>query len=268
MFGVTYEHDLLRKFSVIFGALFNDVYVTRLQGGTQIQKMKVPIGYGPKEKFLARVNSNPEGTHESKPAITLPRLAFQMGEITYDPTRKLQSLKKISNISLANNDIKLSTWNPVPYNVQYTLWVMVKSATDGTRILEQILPIFKPQYTVEADLLPTMAIEHDIPIVLQSVKQTDEYEGDWITRRQLIWTLDFTLKGYLYGAIQNSGLIKLAQTHIYASMTSTNAAANIYVRPGLTANGEPTTDPALTVPYTQINEGDNWDYIVEIDEDV
>lgn len=267
MFGQTYQHDLLRKYSVIFGALFNDISINRTDDSGTVQTLKVPIGYGPKEKFLARVNGNPDGLHSGKPAITLPRLAFEMGSPVYDGSRKLQNLGRVSMPSVANSEIRISTYNPVPYNIPFTLWVMVKNAIDGTRIIEQILPSFKPQYTVEAELLPTMGLTHDIPIILEKVSLEDQYEGSWEKRRQLIWELQFNLKGFLYGSLSTQGLIKLAQTHIFANLTSNTWSALVSVQPGLDANGDPTTDPAVTIPYTDINEDDDWAYIVQIDEE-
>lgn len=268
MFGVTYQHDILRKYNVIFGALFNDIRVNRTDTGGIVQTLKVPIGYGPKEKFLARVYGNPDGLHEGKPAISLPRIAFQMSNLSYDSSRKLQNVGRTSVVDPANNQIRISTYNPVPYNIEYTVWVMVKNATDGTRIIEQILPMFRPQYTIEAEIIASMQLDHDIPIVLNQVGVDDQYEGDWKERRHLIWTLKFTLKGFLYGQLRNTGLIKLAQTSIYSSMSTANQCVIISVQPGLTANGNPTTNINETVPYTAINENDNWDYIVQIDEDV
>lgn len=269
MFGVTYENDTLRKYSVIFGALFNDVFVIRLDSSSnEVQRLKVPIGYGPKEKFLARVNSNPDGTHIGKPAISLPRMAFQMMGMEYDSSRKLISTHRVSTPIANNASAMLATYNPVPYNIHYNLWVMVKSATDGTRIVEQILPIFKPQYTVTADILPAMQLEHDIPIVLNSCTISDDYEGNWEKRRQLIWELNFTVKGFVYGQQVSTGLIKLAQTSIFATTSVSNVASFevISVQPGLTANGLPTTKIGETIPYSQINKNDDWAYIVQIDD--
>jgi hypothetical protein len=267
MFGETYQHDTIRKYSVIFGALFNDINVNRIDGGGDIaQTLKVPLGYGPKEKMLTRVFSNPDGLHIGDPAIQLPRMSFQMMDMSYDSSRKLTSATRINRPSVANNDIILATYNPVPYNFNYKLWVVVKSATDGTRIVEQIVPYFKPQYTVSATIVPEMGLSHDIPIVLNSCTLRDEYEGSYEQRRYLEWELDFTLKGYLYAAVNTSGLIKLAQTSIYTSFSNTSSQAIIQVQPGLTANGEPTTDIDETIPYADINEEDDWAYIVQIDE--
>jgi hypothetical protein len=141
---------------------------------------------------------------------------------------------------------------------------MVKYAEDGTKIIEQILPFFKPEFTVTANLVDGMDALVDIPIVLNSINVEDTYEGSYEDRRAIIWTLNFTLKGYYYGPVSQRKIIKFANTNVYSTMTAEDPISRITVQPGLTANGQPTTDINQTVAYSAINIDDDWAYIVQI----
>lgn len=268
MLGATYEHDLLRKFTVAFGALFDNIYINRdAQDGTALQKMRVPISYGPKDKMLARVQANPTGFNQT--AITLPRITFEMKTLQYDPDRKMVNKRRIvaaDPTANTSNESYKATYNPVAYNIGFTLWVMTKNVVDGTRIIEQILPIFKPQYTLRAELVPNLGIQHDIPIVLDSCNLEDEYEGAFERRRSVVWTLQFMLKGYLYGEVSETGIIKRVEA-VFRDLDTLQKLATTTVQPGLTANGEPTTNVALSIPYSQIKETDNWAYIIDLEAD-
>ena len=269
MLTSTFEHDQLKKYAIVFGALFNDISIHRDDSGDDaIQKLKVPLMYGPKDKALARVNQNPTGLHHDRPAITLPRMSFELGGMTYDPTRKMQSAQRLSAVLPGNDNAKAAVYSPVPYNIEFRLWIMVKNSIDGQRIIEQILPYFTPQYTITAEIIPALSLSHDIPVILNSVQMQDDYEGSYEERRSIVWTLDFILKGFFYGPVTNTGLIKLAEANIFNALDSNTHIATVSVQPGLTANGLPTTDISETVAYTLINESDDWAYIVQIDEEM
>lgn len=229
--------------------------------------MRVPLSYGPKEKFLSRVLEDPDLT---KPvAIVLPRISFELVNMVYNPERKLNKAGRI--YTRPNSNTLSSVYNPVPYDLFFSLYIMVKNAIDATRIVEQILPYFTPNWTARLTVIPEMNIEHDIPIVLTSTNFTDTYTGDFTQRRVIIWQLNFTMLGYLYGPVENSGQIK--QIYINFRIPTTNTAAegvnitpideNIYIQPGLTIAGQPTTNAAISIPPADINENDNWGYIVE-----
>lgn len=275
MFGHTFYHNVIRKYIILFGTLFNDIHITRSNSsGTQIDLIKVPLSYAPKEKILSRVDADPDIDRQA--AVVLPRLAFEMQSMEYDGTRKLPTtIKRVT--ADADYPSKLTyQYVPVPYNLKFKLYIFVKNAEDGTKIVEQILPFFTPDWTSTIELIPEMSITADIPIVLNSIDTEDSYTGNFETRRSLIWTLDFTLKGYVYGPVRKTGIIKFANTNFYAPSSSvmnangdlTSAVGNsnpeerVTVRPGLTANGTPTSNLSLSVALSDIEATDNWGYII------
>lgn len=266
MFGHTWYHESLKRYTVVFGTLFNDIKILRkLQDGTVVKDMKVPIAYGPAEKFLARNEADPE--FSKVVAIELPRMSFEITGMTYAADRKLPATNRYVARDTANNDFYKSNWQAVPYDINIQLNIMVKSYDDGCAILEQILPYFTPDWTPTVKLLDDMNVTHDTPIILVGVSNQDTYESDFKERRQLIWTLDFILKGMFFGPVLSKKVIKVANTnfHPYLEPTANAAFDNVNIRPGLTANGEPTTNSAISIPYTDIDVNDNWDYIVTIE---
>lgn len=275
MFGTTFSHRTLRKYVVLFGTLFNNIYLTRQNSsGATIQTMKVPLSYGPKEKFLARVEGNPDLNR--KIAITLPRISFEMVAFQYDPDRKRNTLNKLQTSGDGRRGYQ---YNPVPYNIQFQLSVMVKNAEDGTRIIEQILPYFTPDWTASVYLVPELNTPFDIPIILNDVSCEDTYQGNFDTRRAIVWTLNFTMKCWLFGPTKlpraggDAPIIKFAEVYTRpttnvdtANTTNTAETLKVTAQPGLTANGEPTTDITLTIDYNLINADDNYDFINEFTE--
>jgi hypothetical protein len=231
MFNQTFYHDTIRKYVILFGTIFNDVYVQKTEDGEVIRNYKVPISYGPKEKFLVRLQQDP---NLNKPfAIQLPRMAFEMTRMSYAAERKLPTLNKISVVDPADPNKLLYQYTPTPYDFNFTLHIMVKRADDGTRILEQILPYFTPDWTPTMNLDSTMKHKYDIPIILNNVNMVDTYEGNFIERRALTWTLDFTLKGYVFGPTMSSGQIKRSIINMYnvgtdGAMSSAVANTPIY----------------------------------------
>lgn len=253
-----YNHDIIRKITVLVGTLFNDISLTRDAGTGTAQTIKVPISYGPKEKFLARVNQNPDLTNEV--AITLPRMSFEINGLQYAPERQKNKIKKL----ISGSDY---VFNPVPYDIAFTLYVMVKNTVDGTRIIEQILPYFSPQISIPATLIDIAGVD-DINIILNGVQIQDSWEGDFETRRAQIYILNFTAKAYFYGpTTQNGALIKFADSRIFSLYTNTQIQS-ITAQPGLTANGEPTTDISETIAYTDIEPTDNYGFIIDFDGDL
>lgn len=288
MNGHTFFHNTIRKYVVLFGTMFNDIYINRPDPTHNITRsIKVPISYGPKEKTLSRIAGDPALNRPV--AIVLPRMSFEMLSINYAPTRKLITINRTKR-STSDPDINNYQYNPVPYDFTFELNVMVKNAEDGTRILEQILPFFTPDWTPTINLIPEMGLKYDIPIVLNSVDSTDTYEGDYESRRALIWTLVFTLKGYIFGPVSQQKVIKEAiVTAVHASdsldldsfdfmkdgevlVDGSSANVNAVVgaeidikttaTPGLLANGSPTTDPSLTIPVANISSNSNYGYII------
>jgi hypothetical protein len=257
---------------ILFGTLFNDVHVTRTNAsGATVDLLKVPLSYAPKEKMMARFDSDPGIDRET--AVLLPRMSFEMQTLSYDASRKLNTLGKVTVKDTSANKLKYQ-YNPVPYNFDFTLYIYVKNAEDGTKIVEQILPFFTPEWTSTVSLIPELGINMDIPVILNSVQTEDTYDGDFKTRRALIWTLNFTLKGYIYGPIRKSGIIKFANTTFYIpdpSITNLrdavgNSSPNdrVTVAPGLDANGDPTSNASISISRDLIEADDDFGYITDI----
>tara|TARA_A200000159_G_scaffold53994_1_gene49977 strand:- start:51 stop:1127 length:1077 start_codon:yes stop_codon:yes gene_type:complete len=163
------------------------------------------------QKILARLDQN---LQNNAPAITLPRMSFEMTGMTYNPDRKLTSVTKLVKASGADGTMT-SMFAPAPYDIEFQLNIMTKYNEDGTKIVEQILPYFKPDCTVSVKLIDELGTYFDIPIVLNSVSQEDTYEGDFESRRALIWTLNFTMKGYFFGPVSNKKQITFVDADIY-----------------------------------------------------
>jgi len=219
MLGNQFYHETMRKIVVSFGTLFNNIQIVRKNSsGAVVQSMKVPLAYGPQQKFLARLNSDP--ALASKVAVTLPRLGFEMNGITYDPSRKLNRVQKFRKVKKsADNADKLDTqFMPVPYNIEFTLYAMAKNSDDALQIVEQILPYFQPDYTLTVNDMADMGIKRDIPIILNDVTYEDNYQGDFTERRAIIYTMTFTAKFYLYGPVTSSSVIKTVQVDQYTDM--------------------------------------------------
>jgi hypothetical protein len=212
-----FYHETIRKLVVAFGSMFNDIHLVRKNNaGVITQTMKVPLAYGPKQKFLARLRQ--DATLDNKVAVTLPRIGFEITGLTYDPTRKLNRVQRFKKVK-SGSDKKLDTqYMPVPYNLEFSLSIMSKNSDDGLQILEQILPYFQPDYTVTINDNVAMDSKRDIPIILNSINYEDSYEGDFASRRSIIYNLSFTLKFYLYGPVTSTSIIKTVQVDQYADL--------------------------------------------------
>ena len=214
MLGTYFYHEIIRKTVIAFGTLFNEVHVRHQDAtGKDISDIKVPISYGPKQKFLARIQQQPDLNKAVQ--ITLPRMSFEVNNIQYDPSRKAG----ITQTFKAQEGTKLKkVFMPVPYNLGFELNILTKLQDDSMQILEQILPFFQPGFTLTIDLAKSIGEKRDVPMVLDSITFTDDYEGNFETRRALIYTLNFTAKTYMFGPIADSteGLIRKVQVDYYS----------------------------------------------------
>lgn len=267
MLGTTFRHDLLRKYTVLFGNLFNDIHITRKDDSGTVQTLKVPLIHGAKDKLLARIKEDPD--LNPKFAIQLPIISFRMDNMVYDTSRHL--IRNQRYMDAEGNNVL----TPVPYNILWSVSILVKNVSDGTQIIEQILPHFTPNFNTHAIIIDEPEIKLTIPVTLLSVSNFDDYEGPFEQRRTIMWDLQFEQKALLFGPTEIIGdgannIIKLVNTSFYAiSGNVAVAAANssvvwderTHVQPGLTANGEPTTNVDASISYLDINIGDDWDYI-------
>ena len=221
MFGTYFYHQTSRKMVVAFGSLFNNIEVRRTDSSNVVvEVIKIPLSYGPKDKMLVRISSDPN--LNPKVALTVPRMGFELTSMTYDGARNLNTMNR--NVKKGTTGLQKQL-HPGPYNLDFSLYIFVKNAEDGTQILEQILPYFTPEFTVTMALVSSMGEKRDIPLVLNSVTSEDTYEGDFATRRSIIWTLSFLMKGFLYPSItDNAKVITTSQvdTHLMSSVTTTD----------------------------------------------
>lgn len=270
MFGHTWYFSTIRKYVILFGTLFNDIHITRTSAsGTTTHLLKVPLSYAPKEKMLTRFENDPNIDRET--AVLLPRMSFEMNNVTYDSARKLNTLGKVVVKDTSANKLKYQ-YNPVPYNFDFTLYVYVKNAEDATKIIEQILPFFTPEWTSTVNLIPEMNVTMDIPVILNNISIEDTYEGDFKERRALIWTINFTLKGYIYGPVKKNAVIKFANTTFYIptienlrdAVGNTSPIDRVTVAPGLDANGNPTSNASISIDRNLIEADDDFGFITDV----
>ena len=271
MFGNPFYFSLIRKYVIIVGTLFNNIRVIRTDSANNTtQVIKVPITYGPKDKMLARVIDDPNIDRQT--AIVLPIISFQLGKMVYDGSRKLDTINQIRYKKDANN-FKYQ-YTPVPYNFDFQVSIYVKNVEDGTKIIEQILPYFTPNWTTQAKLIPDVEEIRKIDIVLNDIDYEDRYDGNFKERRAIIWTLHLTVKGYLYGPIREFPIIKFANTSFYIptgvvlhdELNPIPPVLSTTVQPGLDANGNPTSNSLASIPLNQIEAGDDFGYIIQTDD--
>ena len=217
MLGQQFYHETTRKVVIAFGTMFNNIQLVRKDNdGTITQSMKVPLAYGPRQKFLVRLREDPDLTKQV--AITLPRIGFEITGLSYDPTRKLNRVQKFKKTKSGSSSKLDTQYMPVPYNLGFGLYVLSKNSDDALQIVEQILPYFQPDYTLTINDMPDMSVKRDVPIILNSISYEDDYEGDFAQRRAIIYSLDFTAKFYLYGPVTGQSIIKTVQVDQYTDL--------------------------------------------------
>ena len=269
MLGHDYYHESLRKYVIYFGTLFNDLRVKRRNtAGNVIQNINVPVTYAPREKMTSKLETNINLADQE--AIILPRISFEMVSLQYAAERKLNTMNRYSTVDVNNSSKKKNMFQPVPYDINFDLNIYVKYAEDATQILEQILPFFTPEWTASLNLVPDLGITMDIPVVLQSMSSQDTYEGDYDTRRALIWNLNFVMKGYMFGPIRESSVIKSSNVQMFTANSSSGYAntpvAAVKVSPGLDQFRVATSNSALTIPVANIFSNDTYGVIADFED--
>jgi hypothetical protein len=279
MFGQTWSHNTIRKYIILFGTLFDNMFINRENStGATVQTLKIPLSYGPKDKYLARINMDVgrgSSALNQPIATVLPRMAFEMVTMSYAPDRKMNTINKIHKVTTDNDQMQYQ-YAPVPYDFTFQLYIMVKNAEDGTKIIEQILPYFTPEWTATINLMPDINGKYDIPIIFNDISTEDTYEGEFTQRRALIHTLTFTVKGYLFGPTRKGEVIKDIDVNIRIPAKGQEVVANtlntpsaiINILPGLTANGLPTSNAALSVSPGNIKETDNYGFLIDFTENM
>ena len=228
MLGQYYYHEIVKKTIIAFGTLFNNINIKHeKQDGSDYSFIKVPIAYGPVEKFLARLEQKPD--LRKRVSITLPRLAFEMTNIQYDASRKLSTLQTFKALNSSDNKVVNKVYMPVPYNIGIQLSILTQYNDDALQIVEQILPYFQPSFNLTIDLIASIGEKRDVPIILESIDFKDNYESSFDEKRIIIYNLNFTTKTYLFGPIGNNteGLIKKVQVDYYSDVNTKNASRQL-----------------------------------------
>jgi len=243
----------IRKVVVAFGTMFNDIVLKRYtaDGTASKESWKVPLSYGAKEKYLTRITSDPTLTKSVQTVV--PRISFDLTGMDYDSSRK--QLSTLQNFSANTNTAIKTQYVPVPYNFEFSLSIFVRNQEDGTQILEQILPFFTPDFNVTIDFVPTMNQHYDMPVILNSVTPSVDYEGDGTTTRLLVWDLNFTAKGYIWPPVKEGKYIRQANTNLYIE-TASRTSQKVFVD---YANGSGYFDDEETLFVTTTINGGNKD---------
>lgn len=261
-----FHNQTTRKYVALFGTYFNQLKIQRLDGqGSLIADMIVPISYAPWQKILARIDQDPELNR--KQAISLPRMSFEMTSMSYDGERKISPIQKIrKNVADSSTGQRSFLYAGTPYNLEFSLYIMTKYNEDATKIVEQILPFFNPEFTSTVRLIDDMD-PIDVPLILNGVTNEELYEGEFSERKSILWTLNFTMKAWYYGPQKEKKVIKFIDTRFATdTLANTQFEEQQTIQPGLTANGEPTTSANDSIDYTDIEFDDNWDYIIAVED--
>ena len=223
-----FYNEILRRTIIGFGTLFNSISIKQSGGSTDASVIRVPLAYGPTQKFLARLTQSPDLNKAT--SLSLPRMSFEFTGLTYDPSRKVTTTQKIvvQNPDSDTPDEK-KVYMPVPYNMQFELAVMCKLNDDALQIVEQILPYFQPSYNLTVNLVGSIKEKRDIPIVLENITMQDDYEGDFESRRVLLYTLRFTAKTYLFGPVADASkdIITKSTVNYLTGTDTSNAQRNL-----------------------------------------
>tara|TARA_R110001592_G_scaffold214695_1_gene467674 strand:- start:58 stop:1161 length:1104 start_codon:yes stop_codon:yes gene_type:complete len=217
-----YNNESLRKLVVGFGNLFNDMYVAKFDKDNNIiEKDRVPLTYGPKEKFIRRIKEVSTISDNTRTRITLPRMGFEMLGMSYDPTRKSNKLRKTSGPIDADGN---TTYNyaEVPYLINFGLYTFTRNIEENLQLVEQILPIFAPEFIISMNFSDINRAVN-VPIILTSTGISEIYEGDFSETRSITTTFSFIAKTYVYGEQRNTPIIEQADLRFFVEEDVENA---------------------------------------------
>ena len=264
MLGYSWYHGTIRRYIVLFGTIFNDIHITREDAnGNLISAIKVPISYGPRDKHLARVIADPE---LNRPwSLILPMMTFTLKSFYYDADRKLNKVGRLpgKRPTATSKNIVNNVYTPVPYTFNFELQVTVKNTDDGSKIIEQILPWFTPDWTPTVRIIDEPEIILDVPLILNPVRMEDTWEGSFESQRYITYTLSFRMLGNIYGPNRRSPIIKRAITNV--GLENTDPDFTMITTPGLTVEGLPTSKESESVPYSDIDWNDTFGYIESLE---
>ena len=258
MFGNHFYNETLRRLTIAFGQIFNNIIIQNTSStGAITKRLRVPLAYAPKEKFLVRLDEQ-SNLDDRAFATTLPRMGFEITGLSYDPSRKLTRTQKHRIVKEGENGKTLNfNYTPVPYNISFTLYSFTATAENGLQIVEQILPYFQPDLTVTVNMVPDMNIKRDIPIILNDVQYEDSYNGTFTQRRAVIYTLNFTAKTYLYGPMSNQGIIKEVRDDLATDLPNASREERIIITPN-PASANADDDFGFTTQILNFTDGKSY----------
>jgi hypothetical protein len=259
-----FYHKTSRKYVALFGTYFNQLTIERTGKQDEfIQRMIVPISYGPWQKTIARITQDPE--FEKKSSLQLPRMSFEMTGMTYDPERKTTTTGKLNKKTPSTDKTsKDFIYAGTPYNLEFSLYVMTKYTEDVSKLIEQIIPFFNPELTNSVEIIDDID-PIDIPLILQGVTTEEVYEGSYEERQTHLATLNFTMKAWFFGPEKAKKVIKFVEVKAATGLDEEFQLTQT-TQPGLTEDGEPTTDINETIDFSLIDFSDDWDFIKVVTE--
>lgn len=229
----------IRKSVIAFGNLFNNLQIDRRDStGAVIQTLKVPLAYAPRSKFMARIAAQPNDPEQNFQTV-LPRMGFEMAGIVYDPVRRVSMVQQ-NRANSGSSTTMNAQFTPTPYNISMVLYLYSKNQDDGLQIIEQILPYFNPDFNLSLNAVPELGIKNDLPVILDSVTYDDSYEGDFTSRRAIVWTLNFTLKLNFYGPVNKQGIIRTTTVNTFSdpSLQNRQQIYSAEITPGTAVPGD------------------------------
>ena len=263
MFGTHFYNEGMRRLTIAFGQIFNNIVVqTKDANGSVVKRFTVPLAYAPKEKFIVRLTQQGD-LMDKQFATVLPRMGFEISGIEYDPSRKLNKLQKFrkpkTDGSTSDQTNKMDfNYSPVPYNITYKLFIFTATAENGLQIVEQIVPYFQPDYTVTINMVPDLGIKRDVPIIIGDIQYEDSYDGNFETRRAVIYTMTFTAKTYLYGPATAGGIVRKVQSDLGTDSVSKAREERIVITPDPTT-AKPGDDFGFTTTISFFEDGKKYD---------
>lgn len=248
MFNYQINSDAIRAYIVLFGSLFSRVTLTR-EGDPFI----VPISFSPKDKMIQRILTDPD--IDKTVALTLPRLGYDLIDITINNSLRLQH----RNIYCDKDGNRYQA--PTPVTLTFMLYLLTKNAVDANYVTQQILPFFLPTLSTRVTIGP---IRYTVPITLQKVSRQDDFEGPVAERRYIEWNFTFEVNAWLPGALIGDATSYITQIEVDAVVEKPRGRTMITIRPGLTSDGQPTSNASASIDRNDIKPEDNYGYIVEV----
>lgn len=246
MLGNYFYHERIRKSVAMFGSLFNNIYILRKDANNKVlNTIKVPLAYAPSRDYLERIRENPDLDLDTKVAIKLPRMSFEILGYQYDAQRQLNKTGHRSASSENTVTSRGKIYNSVPYTIDMQLNIYTKTQDDALQIVEQIIPYFSPQYTLTIKPFSDHPnVKEDVPIILNGLSYSDDYEGGF-ERRTIVYQLDFQMHANFYQSVDAGSIIRKVTNDFYIMADSDYKVSTLTVEPN-PLNVSPDSDYGFT----------------------